>query len=30
LKDVVIEDKALYLVFEYVEKDLKRFIDDLP
>lgn len=27
LKDVVIEDKKLYLVFEFLEQDLKRFLE---
>jgi len=30
LKDVVIEDKKLYLVFEFVEQDLKRYLESLP
>jgi hypothetical protein len=30
LKDVVIDQKTLYLVFEYVDKDLKQYLDMLP
>ena len=30
LKDVVIEDKKLYLVFEFLEQDLKRFLESFP
>lgn len=30
LKDVIIEKSKIYLVFEFIEKDLKMFIDDMP
>lgn len=29
LKDVIIDQKQLYLVFEYVDKDLKHYMEDL-
>ena len=29
LKDVIIEASKIYLVFEFVERDLKMFIDDI-
>ena len=30
LKDVIIEQKQLYLVFEHLETDLKSYIEALP
>lgn len=30
LKNVVIDDNTLYLVFEYLETDLKEYLDKLP
>jgi len=30
LKDVVVEDKKLYLVFEFLDQDLKRFLETIP
>lgn len=30
LRDVVIDQKTLYLVFEYAEKDLKKYLEELP
>ena len=30
LKDVFIDKKQLYLVFEYLDKDLKTYIESLP
>lgn len=29
LKDVVIDNKQLYLIFEYLDKDLKSYIENL-
>jgi len=29
LKDVVIDQKQLYLIFEYVERDLKSYLESL-
>jgi len=29
LKDVVIDQKQLYLIFEYLDKDLKAYMDGL-
>jgi len=30
LQDVTHEDVKLYLVFEYMEMDLKKYLDSLP
>jgi hypothetical protein len=30
LKDIYYSDKQLYLVFEWVDKDLKKYMDSVP
>eukprot|EP01017_Pseudomicrothorax_dubius_P017512 TRINITY_DN1971_c0_g1_i1.p1 TRINITY_DN1971_c0_g1~~TRINITY_DN1971_c0_g1_i1.p1 ORF type:complete len:306 (+),score=53.43 TRINITY_DN1971_c0_g1_i1:145-1062(+) len=30
LRDVVIDDRKFYLVFEYLDRDLKRFLEETP
>ena len=30
LQDVLMEDKRLYLIFEFLHMDLKKYMDDLP
>lgn len=29
LKDIVIENKKLFLIFEYIDKDLQKYLKDL-